>query len=78
MHLDASVQREGNFYALINDESHYSLWPAFVGVPDGWTVVCGPAGRQSCLDHIEGNWTDMRSRSLVEQMERDKQVQATT
>jgi MbtH protein len=60
----------GTFYALVNDEGQYSLWPTFVPVPDGWTVVHGPASRQECLDHIEANWTDMRPKSLIAQMER--------
>lgn len=60
---------DGTFYALRNDEGQYSLWPTFVDVPDGWTVTHGPADRQSCLDHVEANWTDMRPRSLVEHME---------
>jgi MbtH protein len=33
----------------------------------------GPRGkRKECLDYIELNWTDMRPRSLVEQMARDE------
>lgn len=60
----------GRFYALVNDEGQHSLWPSFVQVPDGWTVVHGEADRQSCLDYIERNWTDLRPRSLVERMAR--------
>ena len=66
----------GTFYALINDEGQYSLWPTFVDVPGGWTVVHGPEGRRPCLDYIEENWTDMRPKSLIEQMERDEQARA--
>lgn len=62
---------DGVFYALINNEGQYSLWPKFAEVPAGWTVVCGPGTREEALEHIEGNWTDMRPRSLVDQMERD-------
>src|SRR5205807_1026521 len=36
----------GRYFVLINDEGQYSLWPAFVKVPDGWTVVHGEDGRQ--------------------------------
>jgi MbtH protein len=63
----------GEFYALINGEGQYSLWPTFAEVPAGWTAVHGPGSRQEMLEHIETNWTDMRPRSLVEQMERDEQ-----
>ena len=62
---------DGEFFALINDEGQYSLWPTFKDIPAGWTPV-GPRGkRQECLDYIEANWTDMRPRSLIRQMEQD-------
>lgn len=62
---------EGEFCVLINDEGQYSLWPTFRDVPAGWTAV-GPRGkRQDCLDYIEQNWTDMRPKSLIRDMERD-------
>jgi MbtH protein len=58
---------EGTFSVLVNDEGQHSLWPAFVDVPAGWTVVHGPDTRQSCLDYVETNWTDMRPNSLKAQ-----------
>ena len=60
---------DGTYYALVNDEGQYSLWPEFAEVPAGWTVAHGPADRQSCLDHVERNWTDMRPRSLARAMD---------
>jgi MbtH protein len=60
---------EGSYYALVNDEGQYSLWPQFAEVPAGWTVTHGPADRQSCLDHIGEQWTDMRPKSLIEAMD---------
>lgn len=60
---------DGKFYALVNDEGQYSLWPTFSDVPAGWTVVFGEDSRQACLDHIEANWTDMRPLSLVRAMD---------
>jgi MbtH protein len=59
----------GQFYALVNDEEQYSLWPAFAEIPDGWRVAFGAAGRQECLTYVEENWTDMRPRSLRVAME---------
>lgn len=58
----------GRFYALVNDEGQYSLWPTFAEVPAGWRVVLGEDSRQACLDYIEANWTDMRPLSLVRAM----------
>jgi MbtH protein len=60
---------DGTYAVLVNDEGQYSLWPTFAPVPAGWTVVHGPAGRTSCLDHIKANWTDMRPLSLVAHMD---------
>jgi MbtH protein len=51
---------DGTFVVLVNDEEQHSLWPAPIAVPAGWTQVHGPADRQSCLDHVEANWTDIR------------------
>jgi MbtH protein len=59
---------EATFLALVNDEGQYSLWPEFAEVPAGWAIGHGPASRESCLAHVEANWTDMRPRSLAERM----------
>lgn len=58
--------RSGVFLVLVNAENQHSLWPSFVDVPDGWTTVHGPATRESCLDHVEAQWTDMRPASLID------------
>jgi len=61
----------GEFFALVNEEGQYSLWPTFAEIPSGWTAV-GPKGtRADCLAYIEENWTDMRPKSLIRDMERD-------
>lgn len=59
---------DGRFVVLVNDERQYSLWPAFLPVPDGWTVDHTEDTRQACLDHVERHWTDMRPQSLVAAM----------
>lgn len=61
----------GVFFALVNEEEQYSLWPAFKRVPAGWRIAHGEPGgvnRQDALDWIERTWTDMRPRSLREAM----------
>ena len=60
---------DGTFKVLVNSEGQHSLWPDFADVPAGWNAVHGPATRQSCLDYVEQNWTDMRPKSLIEAME---------
>ena len=58
---------DGRFYALINQEEQYSLWPSFKPIPGGWSIVHGgPSGksRQETLDWIDEQWTDLRPKSL--------------
>ncbi|MFJ4851717.1 MULTISPECIES: MbtH family protein [unclassified Streptomyces] len=57
---------DGTFLVLVNDENQHSLWPEFAEVPAGWTVVHPADTKQSCLDYIEANWTDLRPKSLIE------------
>ncbi|MFG3438647.1 MbtH family protein [Nonomuraea sp. NPDC047897] len=60
--------RDGHYKVVVNDEEQYSIWFAERPLPQGWhdTGVQGP--KQTCLDHIEQVWTDMRPRSLREAM----------
>jgi MbtH protein len=61
--------RDAQFLVLMNDEEQYSLWPCFAAVPAGWRTVLGKTDRQSCIDYINQNWTDMRPLSLRKRME---------
>jgi MbtH protein len=65
----------GTYCVLVNDEGQYSLWPASSEVPTGWTVAHGEDGRKACLEFIEEEWTDMRPKSLVRQMEEEDTFQ---
>nr|QRW40797.1 protein MbtH [bacterium] len=67
---------DGTYLVLVNDEGQHSLWPAFAEVPGGWTVVVPETDRQSCLDYIEQNWTDMRPKSLIRAMEAEDEPAA--
>jgi MbtH protein len=58
---------DGIFLVLVNGEEQHSLWPEFVPVPRGWTIVKGSSTRSECLEYIEQNWTDIRPKSLVAQ-----------
>ena len=58
---------DASYLVLVNHEDQYSLWPQFREIPKGWTqVIAGK--RKECLDWINKNWTDMRPKSLVQQM----------
>jgi MbtH protein len=62
---------DGRFLVLVNDEEQHSLWPVFADVPGGWAVVFGgPDGidRDRALAYVDENWTDMRPRTLREQL----------
>jgi len=67
---------QGEFFVLVNEEGQHSLWPTFREVPDGWTVA-SRGGRAECLDYVEQNWTDIRPKSLIRQMEVDAVARAT-
>ncbi|MFJ9113818.1 MbtH family protein [Streptomyces sp. NPDC102283] len=60
---------DGTYLVLINDEGQHSLWPSFIDVPAGWTVVKQEDNRAACLEYIEANWVDMRPASLVKAMQ---------
>lgn len=62
---------DGRFLVLRNDEGQHSLWPAFAEVPAGWATVHEESDRQTCLDYIEAQWTDIRPLSLIAALERD-------
>ncbi len=59
---------DGRYLVLVNDEQQHSLWPAFAGVPAGWTIAFGEESRAACLDYVERTWTDLRPRTLREQL----------
>jgi MbtH protein len=67
---------DGTYFALVNDEGQYSLWPAFAEIPGGWTVAFGEDSRAACLNFVEENWTDMRPKSLIKAMEEDQASQS--
>ena len=58
----------GVYHVLINDEGQHSLWPSFIQVPEGWTIIHQSASRAACLEFINQHWTDMRPNSLIEHM----------
>ncbi|MFE7801423.1 MbtH family protein [Nocardia sp. NPDC057440] len=62
---------DGRFLVLVNDEEQYSVWPTFAEIPDGWRVVFGEDSRAACIEYIDKNWTDMRPKSLRDEMAAD-------
>lgn len=60
---------DASYAVLRNDEHQYSLWPADMKIPAGWQVVKQADTRESCLQFVEESWTDMRPKSLAEEMD---------
>jgi MbtH protein len=58
----------GVYHVLVNEEGQHSLWPSFIEVPAGWTIVHESDSRAACLEFIDQHWTDMRPKSLIESM----------
>jgi MbtH protein len=56
------------FHVLINEEGQHSIWPTFINIPEGWTIVYRAGNRLDCLEYVNEHWTDMRPRSLIEKM----------
>ena len=58
----------GIYHVLINEEDQHSLWPSFIDVPEGWTIIHKSDSRAACLEFVDKNWTDMRPNSLIKRM----------
>lgn len=67
---DPFENEQGTYIVLMNDEGQYSIWPAFLDIPAGWTVIYGKESRQLCLDYINSRWTGMSPNRLKPQVQR--------
>lgn len=59
---------EDVYRVVLNDEEQYSIWLVDRDLPLGWRAEGTAGSKQECLDRIQQVWTDMRPRSLREQM----------
>ena len=64
----------GVYHVLINDEGQYSLWPSFIDVPKGWTIIHKSDSHAGCLAFVDQHWTDMRPNSLIKRMKKTKRM----
>lgn len=60
---------DARYVVLRNDEEQYSLWLAGLDVPAGWDPVGKEGSKEECSAYVDEVWTDMRPRSLREQMD---------
>jgi MbtH protein len=56
------------YKVVVNEEEQYSIWPADRENPPGWRDAGKSGPKAECLAFVEEVWTDMRPRSLREQM----------
>jgi MbtH protein len=59
------------YRVVCNDEEQYSLWPEGKAGAPGWRDAGFGGTREECLAHIETVWTDLRPRSVREELARD-------
>jgi MbtH protein len=57
-----------DYEVVVNDEEQYSIWLASRAIPNGWRTVGKRGKKAECLEHIRNVWTDMRPKSLREQL----------
>lgn len=60
---------DARYQVLRNDEDQYSLWPADLEVPAGWSQAGKEGTQEECSAYVDEVWTDMRPRSLRERMD---------
>jgi MbtH protein len=63
------MDENDRYEVLRNDEDQYSLWLVGLDVPAGWQRVGKEGTREECSAYVDEVWTDMRPRSLREQMD---------
>lgn len=56
------------FEVVMNDEEQYSIWPAYLDLAPGWKPVGVRGKKTECMQYIDQHWTDLRPRSLREQL----------
>lgn len=56
------------YQVVVNHEEQYSIWPVEQELPAGWRAEGTTGTKDECLSRISEVWTDMRPRSLREQM----------
>lgn len=58
-----------NYIVLINDEEQYSIWSSDKPIPHGWAKEGFHGDKAACVAYIDKTWTDMRPKSLREEMD---------
>lgn len=68
--MPADPEEDKTIYkVVINHEEQYSIWPAEKENALGWKDAGKQGTKAECLAYIDAVWTDMRPKSLREQMD---------
>jgi MbtH protein len=62
--MSLGANGEPDYLVVVNDEEQYSIWLADKDVPAGWRPEGTSGSKQTCLEHIDQVWVDMRPLSL--------------
>jgi MbtH protein len=66
---DDDENEKDQLYNVVMDiEDRYSIWPARLPIPQYWRAEGFSGRKKECLDYIQNVWTDMRPKSLKEDM----------
>ncbi|PPT26473.1 MbtH family protein [Xanthomonas arboricola] len=57
-----------DYFAVVNDEEQYSIWPAWKAIPPGWCDAGKRGTKEECLNYIEVIWTDITPKSVRERL----------
>ena len=71
---DMSEKREDKtiYKVVVNSEEQYSIWPADRENALGWNDAGKTGTKEECLAYIKEVWTDMRPKSLRDEMDGKK------
>jgi MbtH protein len=58
------------YKVVVSREQAYSIWPADRENPAGWKSVGKVGSKTACLTYIEEVWTDLRSLTLRDKMDK--------
>jgi MbtH protein len=66
--MHEELEEQVGYEVVVNDEEQYSIWPTGRELPCGWHKVGHVGDKASCLGFITAVWTDMRPKSLRQEM----------
>ena len=67
---NADTENQTIYKVVVNHEEQYSIWPADRENALGWRDAGKSGLKSECLEYIKEVWTDMRPKSLREEMDK--------